>query len=336
MSISASIIRPITRSINNPILGHFPFSRIGKAVRRYFSQLDPVQNSHYELDTPITFTGAFEVEIESYLIQTGVDSVLVGNSSQSNTVINHRNSTSIRVRNDLGASLNSAVGVFSFGILNTTTVKRDLSNNVSVKVNGIEVITGVLSGTFTFNVIGTYQAGLYVEGILANPRFTDKSDPNPDKWVTTTLTLGNATGDTEISKEGNNSATYNFISEASREQYTLYIDDSDANFWLGVAEAITNNNVIIMDGSEPAFKSWAYNIESLEFKYRFTLTSSLIAVDGEHKIDSVIDSSWVFASASPFVWDSDDGNTHFSLQKRGGANEYTLKSSANRLIEIAQ
>ncbi len=164
-------------------------------LSRYFISLDPVANSYYEISSPIDLTGDFDITAEFSSTATTSDNLVLGSSATSNTVINLRTTSSLRVRDNTGAAIDSANGVWPSGKLNTLKVTR-ISNNLIALINGVEVINGTLSGNFTFDLIGNYQPGVFFDGIISNVIINDITGGE-----VTTFRLNQATANYELSAE---------------------------------------------------------------------------------------------------------------------------------------
>jgi len=184
------MISSMVKTMVNPLSG---------AIKRYFSQLDPVQNSHYPLATPITFAGDFEIEVEFSTTDAGAN-ILAGHWSSSRPILVIENGGTLRYKDNASVTVSSSAG-FDDGKLHTVKV-RQVGTTVSLHVDGVQVNTStVVIQNIAFDRLGAYNSGaLYFNGIIANPKFTDLSGPEP---VTTTFALDNGPldGDIEYSAE---------------------------------------------------------------------------------------------------------------------------------------
>ena len=210
-------------------------SPIVTAIKRYFSTLDPIQNSHYTLATPITFSGDFEFECEFSTTSTSFQ-YFTGVAVGFNNFIALRGSSSrIEVRTGGGTTLVFQPPTLTDGKLHSLAVRRSSGVTVAI-VDGVtysEIVAATNTGTLIAELIGQNAASSYFNGIIANTKFTDLSGAP----VTTTFTLGNGPldGDTEVSLEGNNSLTYVFIPAANREEFQL---SDDATQWDNISPPV--------------------------------------------------------------------------------------------------
>ncbi len=184
---------------------------------RYFAQLDAVQQSHYVYANTLVFSGDFTINFEfSCVVQPNF--IVAGYSlSFSNHIIVQPNSVEVRVD---GTRLKFTVSMQD-GLLHSCSVHR-LGGVTTLIADGISIPEDAAttnSGTLTIDSLGMESGTSFSNGILANVAFTDKSDPNPDNWISTSNTLGLATGNVEYPAEnvfgGNVVTNGGFIGDSS-------------------------------------------------------------------------------------------------------------------------
>ena len=182
----SKMVRSMVKTLIDPIDG-------SGLLSRYFVTLDPVLNSHYELATPITFAGDFEIEVEFTTTSTGVENTLCG----------HELYLKFRVAN---GKLHLLVGngtqwfinetLSSGGLLNDGKLHKAKLTKVGdvhkVFADGVEVmnITNTLPSLPKVSFIGSGLSSSYhFNGIIANVKLTDKSGASD---VVTTFKLDNS------------------------------------------------------------------------------------------------------------------------------------------------
>jgi hypothetical protein len=172
--ISKTINSTITTIIN-------PFDGL---LSRYFVTLDPVLNSYYEVASPITLTGDFEIEVEFSTTMTSYG-MIIGKTANSRYLAV---SPSGVIRLQLNTSINGTTNVRD-GKLHTCKLIRT-SGVVQIFIDG--VLNGSLNdtGVIIFDRVGRWdQDSFYFNGIIANAKFTDKSGASD---VVTTFKLDNS------------------------------------------------------------------------------------------------------------------------------------------------
>ncbi len=142
------------------------------AGRRYFRR-----NSggiDYALIPEVTLSGDFEVGFLAWSSDLGTASIFLGNSASANGFIAGLGGGSVRFRDDLGDTVETATGVFSVTDSNLIFVKKS-GGVVTIFVNGVLSATGNSTGAFTFDNIYRYTSGFNLKGIIDNLKITDKS-----------------------------------------------------------------------------------------------------------------------------------------------------------------
>ena len=191
-------------------------------ISRYFVNLDPVLNSYYELASPITFTGDFEIETE-FSTTSADNQLLVGDNFN----------TTYYFRTDASSGFKFFIAGANISFSSSTNIKDGELHKVKFKLVGTSlscILNNISLGSQTITpytgannfIIGNSNvANFFFDGIIANAKFTDKSGASD---VVTTFKLDQATANTESSIEGNNSVTYTNIPQSARELYSLEDD----------------------------------------------------------------------------------------------------------------
>jgi len=145
-----------------------------------------------------TATGDFEFEQGVYISEEAAShNMVAGYSISSSNYISFRNTSSKTVRIVIaGTTLESSSNKFTVNKFYTMSVSR-VSNVVTVKLNGIVILTGTAAGDFFINRLGHYSSGLFVSGYLANVHFKSGWDDNPlyridETWANGSTVLHNA------------------------------------------------------------------------------------------------------------------------------------------------
>ncbi len=200
----SSMISPMIGTMINPMIG---------ANQRCFIELDPVLNSYYIIDTPITFTGDYKQTADVYY-STAKEPTLVGNSANSNSSFTVTPLGAVTWRADTTSTqVGTANGVVPNGKLSTIIVER-IGSNGTITVNGVQEFSGAVpTGSSIVNAIGRRNT-VYSSGIIANVILDNDG-------TLTSFALDEKTGTSEDSLQGNNTLTYSGIPEANRLSYTL-------------------------------------------------------------------------------------------------------------------
>jgi len=183
------------------------------AIQRYFTQLDPVANAYYELETPITLTGDFEIEVWFSSTSVAASMNLISGTivTEDTIILDFTSSNTIRAFAYVGTTLQPITSTSSLpyldGKLRTAGI-RYTGTTVELLVDGVVMSSGTwaLNGNQNIAYSGA-RAGTtnYLDSILSNLKITDKSGAED---VTTTFALDSGKGvTTENSLENNNSLT---------------------------------------------------------------------------------------------------------------------------------
>ena len=154
------------------------------AITRTFIDLDPIANAYYEIASPITFTGDFEVEVEFSTTSTGSFAILVSDNDNVDN-INVGVTGLMRLRFD--DIIYEGTIIVNDGKLHKVNLTRE-SGSVSLFVDGVSDINFSSSVNSTINTIGRWN-NFFFDGIIANAKFTDKSGASD---IVTTFRLDNS------------------------------------------------------------------------------------------------------------------------------------------------
>lgn len=221
---------------------------------RYFITLDPVLDSYCLLSAPVVFMGDFEVEVEfSTTVSSGFPALLSTEDSDNGHVlyvIGSSGTLTLQSDDTVTTVFTQPAGVVNDGVLHTAKIRRE-GSTYYVSVDGGAEASSTLAGVPTDAIIiGAKKTagalGTYFDGILANVVFTDLSGAEP---VTTTFVLGEGTGNTENSVEGNNTLTYVNIPESNRELFSMSNGD-----WIG-------EELVDIDNPDSADPAWTNNLD---------------------------------------------------------------------------
>ena len=181
----SSMISKMIKSMITTIIN--PFDGAG-LLSRYFVNLDPVLNSHYDMVKPITFTGDFEIESD---IECNSFSghMIASTSGIAQDYFFVRSGTGEIGLNISGVSLNGTI-VVADGKLHTIKITK-VGTTLSLFVDGVADGTATTTSTVAeFELIGKwYNLSLQFDGIIANVKFTDQSGASD---VVTTFELDNS------------------------------------------------------------------------------------------------------------------------------------------------
>lgn len=183
---------------------------------RTLIEFDSVLNGHCVLNTPITFAGDFEAEIE-LSTTNAVNQILIGD----------RHDTTYYFSFDT-ISLNAFIAGNKYSVAWTTQAPHDgklhkvgyclIGNQLSFFFDDALLDTKTVIPYVGVNnfLIGTSNSlNTYFGGIIANAKLTDLTNPANNQ----TYKLDQATGNVEASQEGNHTLTYVNIPESNRELF---------------------------------------------------------------------------------------------------------------------
>jgi|TARA_R110000744_G_C19212325_1_gene546200 hypothetical protein len=218
-TIKNAITNTIDKTIRNAVT----------LLSRYFVNLDPILNSYYEIATPITFVGDFEIEAEFSTTNTN-NQILLGDNHTTSMYFNI-DSNSINVYMGGGYERSFAFGSITLHDGKLHKVKYKLTGtSLEVFLDGTSLgsqTVTLYTGANNFRIGSSNSVNQWFDGIIANAKFTDKSGASD---TVTTFKLDKATANTESSIEGNNSVTYTNIPQSARDLYTL-----DGTTWTDAA-----------------------------------------------------------------------------------------------------
>ena len=158
-------------------------------ITRTFIDLDQIANAYYEIASPITFSGDFEIEVDFETTDTGTDNILLGKTGDGRGFVRLQNGTPSINFSQAAVAFTFGSNTFYDGELHTLKIENT-SGTIKLFVDG------VLQGTTTpadisntnFDAIG-HKSGQFFDGIIANAKLTDKSGASD---VVTTFKLDNS------------------------------------------------------------------------------------------------------------------------------------------------
>ena len=224
MSLIHLLVRPtISASIQN-IFHVFT----GGASTNTFIDLDPIANAYYEIASPITFSGDFEIEVDFETTDTGTDNILLGKTGDGRGFVRLQNGTPSINFSQAAVAFTFGSNTFYDGELHTLKIEN---TSGTIKL----FIDGVLQGTTTpadisntnFDAIG-HKSGQFFDGIIANAKLTDKSGASD---VVTTFRLDNS------------AAANNYIYGSELLDNNTFTNDANARQYL-----VSSKGWIITDG----------------------------------------------------------------------------------------
>ena len=158
-------------------------------LSKYFVNLDPVLNSHYEMAAPITFSGDFEIECELSTTSTSSYNLIISPTSDS-TWLALRGTGLVQMRVSPTDYLLST-SIINDGKLHKIKITK-INNQFKMYIDEVLEDTSNSTSPYTssFSFIGKwYNTQHYFDGIIANVKFTDQSGASD---VTTTFKLNNS------------------------------------------------------------------------------------------------------------------------------------------------
>ena len=200
-------------------------------VQRTFIDCDPLLQTHYVLENPVTLSGDFRLEVDIALPLGAIGSLALFSDNlgadldwfridASNSGLDAKFDGAF-YSDDGGLALNQNLNNVSFERIGSTLTKRFGGEVAGVKV-------GVSTATVIVGAIGARGGAIknYFNGVLANPSITDLSNPsNTESWKLDQPYPTN----TEQSSSGSNTLTYVNAAESTRDNYTLSNDGTQWN-----------------------------------------------------------------------------------------------------------
>ena len=165
------------------------YDRVYGPISFNFIDLDQIANAYYEIASPITFSGDFEIELDFETTDTGTDNILLGKAGDGRGFVRLKNGTPSINFSQAAVAFTFGSNTFYDGELHTLKIENT-SGTIKLFVDG------VLQGTTTpadisntnFDAIG-HKSGQFFDGIIANAKLTDKSGASD---VVTTFRLDNS------------------------------------------------------------------------------------------------------------------------------------------------
>tara|TARA_R100000951_G_scaffold61620_1_gene51776 strand:+ start:6282 stop:7262 length:981 start_codon:yes stop_codon:yes gene_type:complete len=261
------------------------------AITRYFRRNEGTTD-YAQFAAPITLAGDFEIETD-VLIDSASDGVVIGNSGSVGDLLLVRSNGSLRFRDTSATDIDTASGIFTFGVFAKLGVRK-VGTNVDILMNGTVVGAGVSTQSTTFDILYKYASGLNAAGILANLKIWDNG------VLVTDCPIDEPSGATIFDKASGNNATIINGLDADRQQYT----QQETGEWLGQEEFWTYG-VAESTGSEGTFNVVGINGGSASalktgVTYRGTMTTSGLAV-GELRLKIGTDSASIRTSINETV-----------------------------------
>ena len=215
----SKMVRSMVKTLIDPIDGSGLLSR--GLLSRYFVTLDPVLNSHYELATPITFAGDFEIEVEFSTTSTGGENTFCGHELYLKfRVANGKLQLLIGDGSQWYINATTGVGGFNDGKLHKTKLTK-VGDVHKVFADGVEVmnITNALPSLPKVSFIGSaHPRAYFFNGIIANAKFTDQSGASD---VVTTFKLDNSPAATNYTYSTEILDNNTFTDNANARQYLI-------------------------------------------------------------------------------------------------------------------
>lgn len=203
---------------------------------RVFIDLDPIANAYYELASPWTPTGDFEIEVDfSTTTTTGTRTFVAGATASNNSIVcDIQASGSVRFFAFVGGTIQSVISSTTLGL------NDGKLHNVKFNYTGTTAaitVDGVADNTSTWALNGAQNVGLFgkrasdinfFDGIIANAKLTDKSGASD---VVTTFRLDNS------------AAANNYIYGSELLDNNTFPDNANARQYL-----VSSKGWIITDG----------------------------------------------------------------------------------------
>ena len=195
---------------------------------RNFIDLDQIANAYYEIASPITFSGDFEIEIDFETTDTGTDNILLGKTGDGRGFVRLQNGIPSINFSQAAVAFSFGSNTFYDGELHTLKIENT-SGTIKLFVDG------VLQGTTTpadisntnFDAIG-HKSGQFFDGIIANAKLTDKSGASD---VVATFKLDNS------------AASDNYIYGSELLDNNTFTNNANARQYL-----VSSKGLIITDG----------------------------------------------------------------------------------------
>ena len=206
------------------------------AITRTFINLDPIANAYYEIASPITFAGDFEVEVEFSWddFATNSEDCLLGTSTGTSMIAvkgtNNATPNAVLFRGESVSDVVLYNGLTGDNKLQKLKVQYN-APNLTIIINGLSTTQTRSSFPVTFDKIGVRGVNqTYFDGIIANAKFTDKSGASD---VVTTFKLNNSP------------AAENYTYSTELLDNNTFLDNANARQYL-----VATKGWIITDGGE--------------------------------------------------------------------------------------
>ena len=230
-SLTGFLIDNLATHLNGAVIYGVTVST-GVITSKVFINLESTASAYYELDTPWTATGDFEIEVD-FLISTATTfNMILGKSGDSSNWFGVVNGGKIQLVIGGSTATETALS-YDDGVLHTLNVKRTGSTITTTIDGSIAAPNATKTNTLSWDFIGAWNSGnLNFNGILSDVKLIDITTP-ANSLV---FGLDNLTGNTEI----NNGVTLTYQNIATtvdvRDTYTVSGVD-----WVG-SELVTNGD----------------------------------------------------------------------------------------------
>ena len=216
-----SALRTTLRPALTPALGS-----ARRGVSRYFTTFDAVAQSYVQLNSIVSLTGDFSIQVDVSVPDVSAISIaamILGNSSGTANAMWVTSAGNVVIRDSEGTTRTSEPAITSGKLHRITYVKT--AGNIVGFVDGVEVYSSAPFASFIFNQIGVRQdTSFNFNGIIANVKIEDNDTTVLDMPIDKNYT---PTNNTVIDLASGNNGTFVNIA-AGRSKY--YQHRADGNF----------------------------------------------------------------------------------------------------------
>ena len=285
--VTSNVLPSDTSQLNR----FFALHVMGKTLSRHFIQLDPVLQPYYELAAPITFLGDFEIEIEFATADVTSNSRGIVSDSSGNFRIyldSVAGTMSAKLQRDTGDWYITIEGFdWSDGKLTKAKLSR-VGNEFTLTCNTeVKIVNQPTALPVTFSQLGRVATFNFFDGILANPKFTDLSDPqNP---VVTSFKLDNPPIET----------LYGYGSEL--------VDNGGFDDGIGGWSAVYQSSIAVVEGKLRVTANGGINPYTQQIINGLVIGKAYEFRGSQSQGNSISRSYSLFCSSTPTLADSDYG-----------------------------
>lgn len=291
------VIRSAVRSVSSDAIREAVVS-----PWRYFSTFDPVLNTYGELDTAVTFSGDFEVEVLCYSDVSTTYGLLSDATGTNYLRLKRRTNGSTVVQLKIDGTLYSLSGLtldanklISIRIVRTGT-------SAELFLNGVSQSTTIVSGNdFVTSLVGRRPATDYFDGIITNVKLTDLVTPANSRIFPVGLSGG---ASVENSTINSGSVTYYNLPSSNQERFTF---DEAGDRWVG--DELWDNDTAIASGD------WSY------------VGGGVFDINGSAGTLLKMSDDFDFITESKFTWTQTSGEIRLGnvgFFTTSGSNDYTV------------